>query len=151
MCIKNILFWFNTLKILYRESHVTFLGTQAIRELHILFKSSTQILLRYCGMILSNCNLKLQTWFNSHLLPGPSWAHLLATCNMQVGEATTPSILSWLPAVGTDYSEVREWREVMKGRFLFGTGMFIRWYFALGTWQMLHVASLSPGHFLWIH
>ena len=36
----------------------------------------------------------------------------------------------------------------MKGRrFLFWIGMFIRWHFALGTWQMLHVASLSPGHF----
>ena len=50
-------------------------------------------------MILSNCNLKLQTWFNSHLLPGPSWAHCrLAACNMEAGEAITPSILSWLPS-----------------------------------------------------
>lgn len=70
------------LKILYRESHVTFLGTQAIEN----FTFSLNHQLRFYSdirMILSNCNLKLQTWFNSHLLPGPSWAHCrLAACNM---------------------------------------------------------------------
>lgn len=106
-------------------------------------------------MILSDHNLKLQTWFNSHLLPGPSWAHCrLAACNMVSwwGKGRvylTPSILSWLPSCW--YWLLwgqRGWREVMKGRrFLFWIGMFIRWHFALGTWQMLHAASLSPGHF----
>lgn len=51
------------------------------RELYIFSLNHQLRFYSEIRMSLLNCNPKLQTWFNSHLLLAPSWAHCtLAAC-----------------------------------------------------------------------
>lgn len=91
-------------------------------------------------MFNPNYHPKLQTWFNAHLLPAPSWSHkrlaAVSGVSCQLLVLTTVGLESMEEDYETEVFPCPPW-----------IGTVIRWHLALRTCQMLKATSLSLGHF----